>query len=68
MNRYIEIDILKGVAVFCMIIFHIFYYANQYGYKELEYDTFLLRFIAKIAQIIFITCVGINLVISKKRR
>lgn len=66
MNRYIEIDILKGIAVFCMIIFHIFYYANQYGYKELEYDTFLLRFIAKVAQIIFITCVGINLVISKK--
>ena len=67
MNRYIEIDILKGVAVFCMIFFHIFYYANQYGFKELEYDTQLLKIIAKVAQIIFITCVGINLVISKKK-
>ena len=64
MNRYIEIDILKGVAVFCMIFFHIFNYANQNGFKELEYDTQLLKIIAKVAQIIFITCVGINLVIS----
>lgn len=66
MNRYIEIDILKGIAVFCMIFFHIFYYANNYGFKEFEYNTFLFKLIAKIAQIIFITCVGINLVLSKK--
>ena len=66
MERYIEIDILKGIAVICMIFFHIFYYANHYGFKELEYDTPLFKIIAKIAQIIFITCVGINLVISKK--
>jgi uncharacterized membrane protein len=66
MNRYIEIDILKGIAVFCMVFFHIFYYANHFGFKEFDYNTYLLKFIAKVAQIIFITCVGINLVISKK--
>ena len=67
MRRYDEIDILKGVAVVCMIIFHLFYFPNQYGFKEIEYDTVTLKTIAKIAQIIFITCVGINLVFAKKK-
>ena len=68
MKRYAEIDILKGIAVICMVIFHIFYYPHQYGFKEIRYDTVPLPIIAKIAQFIFITCVGINLVFvySKK--
>ena len=60
MNRYIEIDILKGVAVFCMIFFHIFYYANQYGFKELEYDTQLLKIVAKVVKYKFIFNYKIN--------
>ena len=54
MNRYEEIDLLKGIAVICMIIFHLFYFPNQYGFKEIEYDTTMLSSIAKIAQFIFI--------------
>ena len=64
MKRYDEVDIMKGIAVICMVIFHIFYFPNQYGFKEIEYDTLPLRITAKVAQIIFITCVGINLVFS----
>tara|TARA_B100000575_G_scaffold258626_1_gene230345 strand:+ start:90 stop:821 length:732 start_codon:yes stop_codon:yes gene_type:complete len=67
MKRYEEIDVLKGVAVICMVVFHFFYFPNQYGFKEIEYDTTLLKTIAKIAQIIFITCVGINLTFAKNK-
>ena len=67
MKRYDEIDILKGIAVVCMVVFHLFYFPNQYGFKEFEYDTITLKTVAKIAQIIFITCVGINLVFAKKK-
>jgi len=67
MKRYNEIDILKGIAVILMIIFHFYYFPNQYGFTEIEYDTTLLKLIAKIAQIIFITCVGINLVFAKNK-
>ena len=67
MKRYEEIDILKGVAVICMIIFHFFYFPNQYGFKEIEYNTLTLKIIAKVAQIIFITCVGVNLVFAKQK-
>ena len=65
MERHEEIDILKGIAILCMITFHIFYFPNQYGFKEIRYNTPLLNIIAKIAQIIFITSVGINLSFSK---
>lgn len=64
MKRYEEIDILKGIAVICMVIFHFFYFPNKYGFKEIEYDTTLLKTIAKVAQFIFIGCVGINLSLS----
>jgi len=66
MKRYDEIDMLKGIAVILMVIFHIFYFPNQYGFREIEYDTIPLKITARVAQIIFITCVGINLVFSYK--
>lgn len=66
MKRYEEIDILKGIAVICMVVFHFFYFPNKYGYKEIEYDTPLLKTMAKIAQFIFIGSVGVNLVLSKE--
>ena len=68
MAYFHEIDILKGIAVICMIIFHIYYFPNQYGYKEFDYKTLPLQTIAKIAQLIFITCVGINLVLSNQKK
>ena len=52
MKRYAEIDILKGIAVICMVVFHLFYYPNKYGYKEIKHTTFPLPLIAKIAQFI----------------
>ena len=64
--RYQSIDVMKGVAVVFMLIFHIFYFPNVYGYKEFNYDTKLLNTIARIAQIIFITAVGLNMYISFK--
>ena len=67
MKRYEEIDILKGIAVIFMVVFHFFYFPNKYGFKEIEYDTPLLKTIAKIAQFIFIGSVGINLTFSKDR-
>jgi len=63
--RYQEIDILKGVAVICMVVYHFFYFPNQYGFKEIKYDTKFLQTIARVAQLIFIGSVGVNLTLSK---
>ena len=64
--RYKEIDIFKGIAVICMVVYHFFYFPNQYGFKEIKYDTDFLKIIAKIAQFIFIGSVGVNLTLSKQ--
>ena len=67
MKRYEEIDILKGIAVICMVVFHFFYFPNKYGFKEIEYNTDFLNTIARIAQFIFIGSVGVNLTLSKEK-
>lgn len=64
--RFEKIDFIKGIAVIFMVIFHIFYFPNQYGFKEFNYETKTLKTMARVAQIIFITGVGLNMYISYK--
>ena len=66
MPRYKEIDFVKGLAVISMGIFHIFYLSKNMNYKDFNVSSGLLHQMAKFAQTIFITCVGINLVTSYK--
>lgn len=66
MKRHGFIDLFKGIAVMLMVIYHFYYFPNQYGFTEIKYDTPFLKTIARIAQIIFITTVGINLHLSKR--
>mgnify|MGYP001177259732 FL=1 len=67
MNRHGVVDLFKGVAVMLMIIYHFYYFPHQYGFTEIKYNTPFLKTIARIAQIIFITAVGINLHLSKRK-
>lgn len=64
--RFVEIDVLKGLAVILMSIFHIYYFPTQLGYYEFNSNTTRLLITARIAQFIFIICVGINLVLQYK--
>jgi len=64
--RYIEIDIIKSIAIICMVIFHIYYFPNILGYSGFNYNTNTLQLIARIAQILFIGSAGINLYLSYK--
>ena len=63
-KRFVDIDFFKGIAILCMITFHYFYYPTQMGIPGYNYNTPILRLIAKIAQVIFIVCSGMNLSIS----
>jgi uncharacterized membrane protein len=64
MKRFDDIDILKGIAIICMIIFHYYYYPTQLGISGYDYNTNALYITAKVAQVIFILCSGMNLSIS----
>ena len=47
--RYPEIDIVKGIAVIFMVIFHFFYLAYFMDVKKYPIDKGILRFLAKAA-------------------
>ena len=63
-KRFEEIDILKGIAILCMITFHYYYYPTQLGIPGYNYKTTTLMITAKVAQVIFILCSGMNLSIT----
>ena len=65
MKRIIEIDLLKGIAVITMIIFHIPYLAYQMDIiPNNNLNSGILHFIARFTQLIFIMMVGVNLGVS----
>lgn len=66
-KRFYEIDTIKGVATILMVIFHFFYL--MYHMKIAEYNIRCgpLYASAKIAHILFIFAVGVNLAISYKK-
>ena len=65
--RFIEVDLIKGVAVIFMVIFHFFYLAYFMDVKKYNISSGILRFLAKSAHTTFIIMVGINLVLSYQR-
>jgi len=67
MVRYLEIDIIKGVAVILMVFFHIFYMMNNMGFNKINSSGVILKSIAKISHLTFITMAGLNFYISYKK-
>jgi uncharacterized membrane protein len=66
MDRLLEIDLVKGIAVILMMTFHVFYLPKYMG-LDISSDALILKIIARISQFIFITLVGVNMVISYQR-
>lgn len=67
MNRYLEIDFVRGIAVILMIIFHVFYTMKHMGIKSYDPSSPLLRLTARASHLTFITLSGINLYLSHRR-
>ena len=63
-KRFKEIDFLKGVAIITMVISHIFYFKYQLNMSFLDFNSWWYISLTIVAQIIFISCIGINLSLS----
>ena len=63
-DRFNEIDFLKGLAIITMITSHVFYFKYQMNMASLDFNSSWYVFLTLFAQIIFITCIGINLSLS----
>ena len=67
MNRLVEIDFIKGCAVITMVIFHVFYLSKWMDIYPFQTQKGMLFLFARFAQLVFITALGINLVISYQK-
>ena len=67
MNRYLEIDFARGIAVILMVIFHVFYTMKHMGIESYDPSGPVLKMTARLAHLTFIILSGINLYLSHKR-
>lgn len=66
-KRFIEIDLLRGLAVVGMIVFHTFFILDYFGVVSNEmYDGWWLV-LARSVQFIFLGLVGVSLALSKQK-
>ena len=66
-DRFAEIDVLRGLAVIGMIIYHFFYIGNFYGFFEINFKTVPWLIVARFVQVTFLILVGVSMSISKRR-
>ncbi len=63
-TRHLEMDLLKGLAVVGMIVFHFFYILNFYDIVSNDMYSGFFLVLARTVQFIFIGGVGVGLVFS----
>lgn len=66
-NRFWELDLLRGIAIILMIIFHFLFVIIYFSVFNFEFNLFTGLILPRIVQIIFITLVGICSYISYDR-
>ena len=66
-ERYQEIDLLRGIALVLMILFHTLFDLNFFGIFPVDLYTGFWRLYAYATVSIFLCLVGISLVISRAR-
>ncbi|MEK7672544.1 MAG: heparan-alpha-glucosaminide N-acetyltransferase [Patescibacteria group bacterium] len=66
-KRYVELDFIRGLAVFGMIIFHSFYILDFYDVIVVSIQEGLWYFFAELVRIVFLMLVGISMHISYGR-
>ncbi len=67
LNRFVELDVWRGLCVVGMIIFHAFFLLNYYGTVEVELFQGWWHVFGQAVRIGFLLLVGISMVISYNR-
>lgn len=67
-QRFNEVDFLKGLAIITMVTSHVFYFQYQLNMRSLNFNSPWYLFLTLFAQVVFITCIGLNLSLSNQSR
>lgn len=64
LKRFWEIDVVRGIAILMMIIYHIFFDLNYFGFTSMDLNSFpVLLFLYPIGTL-FLLLVGVSLTLS----
>ena len=66
-SRFWEIDALRGIAIFFMVLFHFFYDMVFFGVFHVDVWSGPVFYIGRSAAILFIFLVGVSLTLSRSR-
>ncbi len=66
-TRFWEVDLLRGLAVVMMVVFHFVYDINYFGIYEMSVSSGFWFYFARITAGLFILLVGVSLVLSSSR-
>lgn len=64
-SRIRELDILRGIALLCMIFFHLIYDLNYYYHMPVSYDSGFIYYLGKGAATLFIFISGISCTLTR---
>lgn len=68
LERFYEIDALRGIAIVLMVIFHFAWDLNFLGLATIKLDSWTLYSIARAASMTFLLLVGVSLSISYSKK
>lgn len=66
-GRFWEIDLIRGIAIVLMVVFHLVYDLNYFGNQSFDPRTGVWYYIGRTAAVLFIFLVGLSLSISYAR-
>lgn len=67
MDRFWEVDFLRGMAIVLMILFHLAFDLNYFGVYEVELTSGFWFYLARITALLFLLLVGVSLTLSHSR-
>lgn len=66
-KRFVELDLLRGLAIIGMIVYHLFFVLNFYGVLRMDLQVGGWQVLAQIVRFLFLGLVGVGMVISYER-
>lgn len=66
-KRFWEIDVLRGLAIVMMVLYHFLFDLNYFGVFSLNISSGWLWFLARLTATIFLFLVGVSLYLSRSR-
>ena len=65
--RFWEVDLLRGLAVVMMVLFHLAFDLSYFGIYELDMHSWFWIFLARVTAFLFILLVGVSLTLSREK-